>query len=155
MTENPRNRKQVLYAIRSSCIPLLCGNKSAVCAAARRLRRLCGIASYAVFTEKRHILSEYFIPFYVRPVCTAVLSAELLADTAIRFFDGLDQTAIPVLIDCTEDRMLIGDAARRKSLESRCFLSDPSHITDIPPFCYLASDTDTLTYPIKRNGQLS
>ena len=139
MHHETESRADVRHTITDSCIPLLCGSPGSVRRTARLLYRSYGLTSYVLLTGGRHLWT--LLPLYTRRIPAPAVSAQLLARIAIRFFESLDQAALPVLIDCTEDRILLDDPSLRAALESRCFLSDPDGHTDIPPFCYLSPDT--------------
>lgn len=125
--------ENVRSAIADSCVPLLCGSRKAVRRAARTLYRLYGVPSYALLVGS----SCFPLPFYLRRIPTPCCSPQLLTEIAARFFAGLSPSALPVLIDCTENQVFLRDPMLREELESRCFLSDLARHTEIPPFCYL------------------
>lgn len=136
------DKQKILQIIEYSCLPLLCGNRSAVYQTARRLFRLYGLKSYALLTEDKHhlsgLLSRFFVPHCVRPIQTACRTPLLLADVICCFFEihGSPGT-LPVLIDCTEDTVLLSDPAIRECLEAHCFATTSEQAESIPPLCYL------------------
>lgn len=126
--------EDVRSTIRYSCVPLLCGSGKAVRQTARLLRRLYGVSSYALLVDGLRLP----LPPGLRYIRTHCRTPRLLADISVRFFESLDPSAVPVLIDCTDDRSLLTDPSIRLFLESHCFLSDPIGHTRVPPFCYLS-----------------
>ena len=127
-------------AIRTSCIPLLCGSSGSVYPIARMLFRRYGIVSYAILSERggrRHLFSRILAAPTVRVIRNAPLSPALTADAAIAFFASLTETALPVLIDCTQGHALSRDPALYARLAPHCFLTDSDHPEKIPPFCFL------------------
>ena len=135
------DRTACIYrAIRTSCIPLLCGTAGSVSQAARALFRRYGIVSYALICERggrRHLFSRLLAAPTVRIIRNAPLSPSLTADAAISFFSSLSETALPVLIDCTREHSLSRDPDIRDRLEPHCFLTDDTQPEQIPPFCFL------------------
>ena len=127
-------------AIQNSCIPLLCGSERAVLPVARRLFRIYGITSYGLIpqnTRRAGILQRLLSTPILRILPAHVSSPTLLAEAAADFFRTVDSPIVlPVLIDCTEARVLLSDPVLRSKLESRAFLSDPEHLSEIPPFQY-------------------
>ena len=127
-------------AIRTSCIPLLCGSSGSVYPIARMLFRRYGIVSYAILSERggrRHLFSRILAAPTVRVIRNAPLSPALTADAAIAFFSSLSETALPVLIDCTREHSLSRDPDIRDRLEPHCFLTDDTQPEQNPPFCFL------------------
>ena len=135
-----KRAEHVRDTIAGSCIPLLCGSVKAVRRAARVLYGLYGLPSYAILTGSPRLP----LPFYLRRIPTPSLAPHFLAEIAVRFFEELEPTALPVLIDCTEERFFLTEEALRCSLESRCFLSDLAGHKEIPPFCYLSPEENEI-----------
>lgn len=133
MYDEASRAMDVRDVIAGSCIPLLCGSGKEIRRAARLLHRLYGLSSYALPVGS----CRFLLPHYLKRISEPCRSPQLLAKAAIRFFASLDPNALPVLLDCTEDRILLGDPTLRASLECHCFLSEPNAHTEIPPFCYL------------------
>ena len=141
MTYEYQSRSNVLRAIESSCIPILCGNERRVYATARRLFRTYGITSYALI-PKHHRNAGFFSRLLASPLVkiipTSGRTPDFLSDTIVHFFESMESsTVLPVLIDCTDDAVLLSDTERKARLEAHCFVSDASHVSEIPPFCYL------------------
>lgn len=128
----------VRAAVKESCIPLLYGSDKAVRKTARQLYRVYRLRPFALVPKGSR--PALFPPLYFTRISASYDSPQLLARFAVHFFKGLDPSAVPVLIDCTENGLFIRDPALRELLESHCFLSDHAHYREIPPFCYLPNE---------------
>ncbi len=130
------DRPPTKKTISESCIPLLFGSERTVRKTAFRLFRTYRVRSYALLPEGGRVPLLSRLCLTVIP--TTCASPSLLADLAVRFFAGLDSSALPVLIDCSTDGLFLQDPALRSLLEPHCFLSGPDRLDEIPPFCYLS-----------------
>lgn len=137
MSASYDERARVKETIRFSCIPLLYGSDRAVRRTARRLLLRYGIRSYALLSGKPSRLPP---PPYLTRIPTDCRETRLHASLALHFFAALDPSAVPVLIDCTEDGTLLRSEALRAQLETGCCLTDAKHLGEIPPFSYLTKE---------------
>lgn len=126
----------VRAAVKESCIPLLYGSDKAVRKTARQLFCVYRLRTYALVPRGSRL--SLFSPFYLTRIFASYESPHLLARFVVHFFEGLDPSAIPVLIDCSEEGLFLNDKTLSTMLESHCFLSDHAHYREIPPFCYLS-----------------
>jgi len=138
-----QRRMQIHRAITDSCIPLLCGDRTVAYRLASKLFRRYGIVSYVLSPKNDRplsLLTRILSSPAVRRVPTACASPQFLAETAIAFFRSLDQNALPILIDCTENRVFLSDSSLRSLLEPYCTLTDAAHPDAVPPFCFLKEE---------------
>ena len=141
MTEDLKNRRDVLRAIETSCIPLLYGGERAVLETARMLFAHYGIVSFTMIPRgcrRAGLLTRLSARPFARTIPLGPSLPALVAETAIRFVKSLgSETALPVLVDCSDEGTLLSDRLLRETLESHFFVTDPARLRETPPFSYL------------------